>query len=614
MDGRPSGDADPVPQLVERARRPSPRCRRSTGRLARLLDGELPLDAARRRRPAQPAEADDRPGPHAADEPEAVRAYLGDGNFGGYYERPDEDMLAIWEVAVDGDARAARRRLGDERAADPRSGAPARSAARLGAAFVRAGHDVLFVDRDADHVAAINDARPGDHRADRPGSRARARPSLPEERRRHASSASSCASRRRTRRPPPRRCCRISPTDGYVVSAQNGLNELVIAEIVGERAHDRLLRQFRRRLHGARAWSSTAATARWWSASSTAAMTPRIERPARAAARVRAERRADRQHLGLSLGQADLRRAAVRHRAHRRLASPTCLADARYRPVLSRAGARGGRGGRGRAASGSRPSTASTRTPSPPGALDGRDRRAPSTTWSPTTAARPSRTAASGAISPSASARPRSTRSSCRSCAIGRSVTVWRSPLTARLVELIHEIEEGRRPLALANAASDAGCEAHGAHEHRLRRPHRHRHRRRAWLRPRHRPRLRRPRAPRSAPATSAADGLAETARPRAATCHVANGRCQRPRPRSQAAGRAKPGGAIDILVNNAGGVRGQVGRPLEEVSEADWQRDLRRQSHRRLLLRAGGGARHEARGATAGSSTSRAAPGSASA
>ena len=30
--------------------------------------------------------------------------------------------------------------------------------------------------------------------------------------------------------------------------------------------------------------------------------------------------------------------------------------------------------------------------------------------------------------------------------------------------------------------------------------------------------------------------------------------------------------GTIDILVNNAGGVRGQVGRPVEEVSEADWQ------------------------------------------
>jgi 3-oxoacyl-[acyl-carrier protein] reductase len=30
--------------------------------------------------------------------------------------------------------------------------------------------------------------------------------------------------------------------------------------------------------------------------------------------------------------------------------------------------------------------------------------------------------------------------------------------------------------------------------------------------------------------------------------------------------------GAVDILVNNAGGVRGQVGRPLEEISQADWQ------------------------------------------
>ncbi|MDE0202288.1 MAG: SDR family NAD(P)-dependent oxidoreductase [Rhodospirillaceae bacterium] len=30
--------------------------------------------------------------------------------------------------------------------------------------------------------------------------------------------------------------------------------------------------------------------------------------------------------------------------------------------------------------------------------------------------------------------------------------------------------------------------------------------------------------------------------------------------------------GAVDILVNNAGGVVGQTGRPLEEVSEDDWQ------------------------------------------
>ncbi|MFC4454025.1 SDR family NAD(P)-dependent oxidoreductase [Deinococcus sonorensis] len=30
--------------------------------------------------------------------------------------------------------------------------------------------------------------------------------------------------------------------------------------------------------------------------------------------------------------------------------------------------------------------------------------------------------------------------------------------------------------------------------------------------------------------------------------------------------------GRLDVLVNNAGGVLGQVGRPLEEISEGDWQ------------------------------------------
>jgi 3-oxoacyl-[acyl-carrier protein] reductase len=31
-------------------------------------------------------------------------------------------------------------------------------------------------------------------------------------------------------------------------------------------------------------------------------------------------------------------------------------------------------------------------------------------------------------------------------------------------------------------------------------------------------------------------------------------------------------GHVVDILINNAGGVRGQVGRPIEEISAADWQ------------------------------------------
>jgi creatinine amidohydrolase len=33
-------------------------------------------------------------------DPAGVRKYLGDGNFGGYYERPDTEMQQIWDVAT----------------------------------------------------------------------------------------------------------------------------------------------------------------------------------------------------------------------------------------------------------------------------------------------------------------------------------------------------------------------------------------------------------------------------------------------------------------------------------------------------------------------------------
>ncbi len=33
--------------------------------------------------------------------PKQVRDYLGDGNFGGYYQLSDENMLALWQVAVE---------------------------------------------------------------------------------------------------------------------------------------------------------------------------------------------------------------------------------------------------------------------------------------------------------------------------------------------------------------------------------------------------------------------------------------------------------------------------------------------------------------------------------
>ena len=34
-------------------------------------------------------------------DPIALRGYLGDGNYGGLYQRPDADLLALWQVAVE---------------------------------------------------------------------------------------------------------------------------------------------------------------------------------------------------------------------------------------------------------------------------------------------------------------------------------------------------------------------------------------------------------------------------------------------------------------------------------------------------------------------------------
>ena len=34
-------------------------------------------------------------------DPVALRTYLGDGNYGGFHQRPDSDMLALWQVAVE---------------------------------------------------------------------------------------------------------------------------------------------------------------------------------------------------------------------------------------------------------------------------------------------------------------------------------------------------------------------------------------------------------------------------------------------------------------------------------------------------------------------------------
>ena len=32
---------------------------------------------------------------------DGVRAYLGDGNFGGAYQQPDDRMMAVWRAGVE---------------------------------------------------------------------------------------------------------------------------------------------------------------------------------------------------------------------------------------------------------------------------------------------------------------------------------------------------------------------------------------------------------------------------------------------------------------------------------------------------------------------------------
>lgn len=68
-------------------------------------------------------------------------------------------------------------------------------------------------------------------------------------------------------------------------------------------------------------------------------------------------------------------------------------------------------------------------------------------------------------------------------------------------------------------------------------------------------------------------DGLAETVARAGGRCDSAVVDVGDRAAVQEAVGRIEAdGGAIDILVNNAGGVRGQVGRPIEEISAADWQ------------------------------------------
>ena len=106
--------------------------------------------------------------------------------------------------------------------------------------------------------------------------------------------------------------------DGYVVSAQNGLNELAIAKIVGEARTMGCFVNFGADYiePGVIHYGGRGAVV---VGEIDGKETPRLTGAASTAAQVRRARSADAEHLGLSLGQGSLWRDAVRHRAHQRV-------------------------------------------------------------------------------------------------------------------------------------------------------------------------------------------------------------------------------------------------------------------------------------------------------
>lgn len=101
----------------------------------------------------------------------------------------------------------------------------------LGAEFIRTGHDVIFVDKAADHVNAINAAG---LRIDGPivEDVVKTRAYLPEELDGTFDRVFLCVKAHHTEEAA-RALLPHLAEDGYVVSAQNGLNERVIASITG---------------------------------------------------------------------------------------------------------------------------------------------------------------------------------------------------------------------------------------------------------------------------------------------------------------------------------------------------------------------------------------------
>ncbi|CAN7464815.1 2-dehydropantoate 2-reductase [Phyllobacterium sp. LjRoot231] len=102
----------------------------------------------------------------------------------------------------------------------------------LGAAFIRAGHDVILVDNAADHVAAINERG---LRIDGPifQDTVKAKAFVPENLKGKFDRIFLCVKAHHTEAAAKALLPHVAE-NGYVVSAQNGLNETVISKVIGE--------------------------------------------------------------------------------------------------------------------------------------------------------------------------------------------------------------------------------------------------------------------------------------------------------------------------------------------------------------------------------------------
>ena len=100
MDGRSSGGEGAPPQLVECPAHLGEGDGDRPGGLTCLVDGELPLDPpCRGQLPSERKPMVDLDRVRMSD-PTTVRALIVDGNYGGRYQRADDEMKAIWRVAV----------------------------------------------------------------------------------------------------------------------------------------------------------------------------------------------------------------------------------------------------------------------------------------------------------------------------------------------------------------------------------------------------------------------------------------------------------------------------------------------------------------------------------